>query len=353
MRVIVWPADQSGCGHNRLIWPAQALAAQGADVTIGAGPRVAWSRYWTGSEEPPPDVRLVGVEKPDADVVVLQRPGRRWWSDLIPHLHQHGVRVVVDVDDDFAHIPTENTAAVAYDPRRNLWHNRTWIEKACAQADLVTVTTPALARRYGRHGRVAVLPNLVPAAYLDVVVPRDGRTLGWTGSVDTHPHDLETTGRAVPDALGAHGWQFRVIGTGHGVQERLGLAGEPDATGWRPIDDYPALYAGLDAAIVPLHRGPFNDAKSALKMVEAAALGVPVIASATPDNERVHALGVGLIARKPRDWVRHLDRMLGSAELRAHMAGAGRAAMQPLTYEAQCDRWLTAWSTTLHATLAA
>lgn len=342
MKVLVWAADQGACGHCRLIWPAQALAAQGVDVAIDpVGPVVGWSKPWTG-EQPPADIDAVTVKRPDADVVVLQRPARKWWAQIIPLLQAHGVRVVVDIDDDFAHIPAENLAHNTYDPRRSLAVNRANILAACQAADLVTVTTPALAARYGRHGRVRVLPNLVPAAYLERY-HADTPILGWTGNVETHPHDLETTGGTIPSALTEHGWTFRVIGTGQGVPERLGLD-DVQATNWLPLGMYPQAYGLLGAAIVPLHRSVFNEAKSALKMAEAAALGVPVIASPTADNRRLNALGVGLLAKRPADWARHLRAVLGSADLRAELSARGRDAMRPLTYEGNADCWLHAWS---------
>ena len=34
MKVHVYPADRHGCGHHRLIWPAEALMRQGHDITI-------------------------------------------------------------------------------------------------------------------------------------------------------------------------------------------------------------------------------------------------------------------------------------------------------------------------------
>lgn len=352
MRVVVWPSDSSGaCGANRALWPAQAAADAGLDVVVDwIGPQVAWSKPWAG-DLPPADVDAVGVRPPDADVVVLQRQTRRWWPQIIPMLQAHGVRVVFDIDDDFAHIPGDNPAHRAFDPRRNLIANRDVIRACCHLADLVTVTTPALAARYGRHGRVRVLPNMIPASYLNIP-HRDMPVLGWTGNVQTHPDDLETTGRTVGPVLDRHGWSFRTIGTGQGVPERLGLD-RTDASGWVPISRYPVEYARLGAAIVPLHPGPFNEAKSALKMAEAAALGVPVVASPTADNQRLHALGVGLLAKRPHDWARQLDRLLGSAGLRADMSGRGREAMSQLTYESNGHLWADAWTSTTAAHVAA
>jgi glycosyltransferase involved in cell wall biosynthesis len=351
MRVMVWPSGgrNDAVAANRLYWPADALTDH--DVTIGTvGPKVAWSRPWAG-ENPPADVDALAVAAPDADVVVLQRPTRKWWAQIIPMIRAHGVRVVVDVDDDFAAIPHGNRARDVYDPRVADVSNWAHLASACHLADLVTVTTPALASRYGRHGRVRILPNLVPAAYLNVP-HADNLTVGWTGTVDVHPDDLETTGGTVQGALDRHGWQFRTVGPGHGVRDRLRLTDEPQATGYVPIVDYPQRYAELGAAIVPLSSRPFNDAKSALKMMEAAALGVPVVGSPTYDNQRLFSLGVGLLAKRPHDWTRQLDRVLGSADLRAELSADGRAAMAGLTYENRAGLWLDAWTRTSRALAA-
>ncbi len=36
MRTYVFPADMTGCGFYRMIWPAEALIGRGHDVTIVA-----------------------------------------------------------------------------------------------------------------------------------------------------------------------------------------------------------------------------------------------------------------------------------------------------------------------------
>src|SRR5690606_32644218 len=137
-------------------------------------------------------------------------------------------------------------------PRHNPATNREHLARACRVADLVTVTTPTLARRYGAHGRVAVLPNMVPAAYLEVAGGGDGATIGWTGSLTTHPTDLQVTRGAVARAAEATGAHVRVVGTGVGVADALGLSEPPEATGWIDIGDYPTEMAKVDVGIVPL-----------------------------------------------------------------------------------------------------
>jgi hypothetical protein len=342
--------------------PARVLAADGLDVAVGldSGPVALWDRHWRGNSAPY-EARVAGLaQKPDADVVVINRPARAHWTELIPYLQAAGVRVVVDVDDDFAAIDRGNVALRDYTtshvkacglncPRDHARVNRDWILRACLLADLVTCSTPDLARRYAPHGRFAVLPNLVPARYLDVEASDPWeRSIGWSGSVETHPGDLEATGRSVGDVLASHdGWSAGVIGTGKGAAKALGID-EVRATGkWLSLEQYPQAMARLGVGIVPLQASRFNRSKSALKMSEFAALGVPVVASPTPDNKRLHGLGVGLIAANPREWREHLTRLVESEDFRTDLAHRGREAMRAQTYERRAGMWADAWTSTL------
>jgi glycosyltransferase involved in cell wall biosynthesis len=350
MRVIVWPADRQGSGHYRLIFPADALERQGAEIEVtDHGPSIGWDREFPGDGVPLDARPLTLAERPDADVVVIQRPGRAHWTEIIPMLQAVGVRVVVDVDDDFDSIPAGNTARAGYDPKLNPRHNREWIRRACDLADLVTVSTPHLAGVYGRHGRVAVLPNLVPQSYLTITAPEPlERTVGWSGSVDTHPGDLETVGTAVGDVLREHAdWQVHVVGTGKGVARRLRVQAVSAVGSWLPFGDYPRALARLAVGIVPLQANRFNRGKSALKLAELSAVGVPTVAAPTPDNQRLHGHGVGLLASSPSQWRDRLRDLLGSTERRAEVGGRSREAMAAHTYEQWAELWWCAWERAL------
>ena len=251
--------------------------------------------------------------------------------------------MVVDVDDDLAAIEPRNPAFTHYHPRlspdRN-WHH---LARACAAADLVTVSTPALAERYGRHGRVCVLPNYVPARYLHVARPAAALTspvLGWTGTPMTHRGDLAVAGDAVRRALQATGATFLAIGSEHTLTA-LGIPGE--VAPWTPIDRYPEQVARLDVGIAPLELTKFTAAKSWLKPSEMAALGVAVVMSPTEEYLRLAALGVGEIARRPREWEGILRRLLTDHGWRRERAATGRAVMAGLTYEKFAGRWWDAW----------
>lgn len=347
--MIVGPTDLNAVGHYRLIWPAETLAVQGADVTVDTiGPRVLWSEDWSGHASPPPHVRALGVVAPDCDVYVIQRPTRRWWADIIPHLQSQGVRVVVDMDDRLDSIHRRHHARHLFDPVNDPNVNHRWADVACKTADLVTCSTPALRDRYG-YGHGVVVPNLVPARLLDVVAANRAGTVGWSGFVATHPGDLDTIAHTIPASS-----TFHVVGPVDGVAAALRLPGDRvTSTGRVDFDEYPSALAELEVGVVPLADTPFNRCKSALKMMEMAAVGVPAVVAATPDNLRMNAEGVGCVAASPGAWRRHLRRLTASPDARADLAGRSREAMTRFTYEGHADRWWQAWQSSTSTRSAA
>jgi len=348
VRVAVYPADLGGCGHHRMIWPARTLQAQGADVRlVMPADHDQIQSWWMDGDDGP---KVLDVMVPDADVVVIQRPLQNTLVAAIPIMQAKGVKVVVEIDDDFEAIHPQNiawhTVHPKFSPSRN-WHH---LLHACQLADLVTVTTPALAARYGRHGRVAVVPNMIPERYLDITrEPHFDVWCGWSGSVETHPTDLQAARGGIATAVRDAGARFAVIGTGRGVQRALGLAEAPHAAGWRAIDEYPEALAQLDVGVVPLDLIPFNAAKSWLKGLEMAAVGVPFVASPTAPYVELEAAGAGIVANRSKDWARELRHLLTSADARAHFAGQGRSCAKRMTIEGNCEQWWDAWCSSVNA----
>ena len=347
-RVLVWPADRGGCGHYRLIFVAQALIKQGAAVEIGTGPNVLWRGH---PEEhvnlPPADNEVIGLaEVPDADVVVFQRPARRWWADLVPHLQAAGIKVVVDVDDRFDRIRIDSIAYKWLGERgKRLDLGYEHVDRACKAADLVTASTKALAERYG-YGHGVVLPNLVPEFYFKITSPKDHHSIGWSGTLETHGGDLQVMEGTMRTVLHDSDWHFTVIGPPDGIGSALKL--EPHtyigSTGWVPFEQYPFYLAQLEVGIVPLFDGVFNASKSSLKFSELSSLGIPTVASPTPDNVRLHNLGVGVLASSPSQWARKLRALTLNERYRLELGESSREAMKTQCYESQSDRWWQAWT---------
>lgn len=322
----------------RLRFPAIVLMQQGADIMLDErGPELVWANDDDGER------MLLGVnKKPDADVIVMQRPGLRYWSDIIPVLQRMGIRVVVDVDDMFDRIERGNVANESYDPAKDPKYNYRWVEQACRQADMVTCTTEALKRRYG-FGHGMVLPNLVPESYLHLEGSKKWATVGWAGSLGVHPRDLQVTNGVIGQAIDEAGWDFHVVGTGVGVKGALKLSQEPTNTGYLPFPEYAAKVGELSIGVVPLRDCAFNRAKSCLKLIEMASTGVPTIASATPDNVRMSRLGVGVTVERAAQWDKAMRRMIGNMDYREEVAGRSREVMTEHTYEKQAWRWAFAW----------
>jgi glycosyltransferase involved in cell wall biosynthesis len=316
MKVRYSAADDGGCGHYRLIWPAQHLAAQGHDIAPAT-----------------PHVDL------DTDVVVIQRPLRKIWADTaIDQMHAAGIAVVVEIDDLFTAIDPQNAAWRPTQPRWNPDSNHRHLMRAAQKADLVTVSTPPLQAVYGGH----ILPNYIPETYLSIAPDRPGNLLGWTGTPLTHPGDLDVARAGVQRALEhVPDWRFQAIGS-RATLDTLGIIG--DTLPWQDgMLEYANAYGRLSAAIVPLRRNPFNEAKSWLKGLEAAALGVPFVATPTGEYRALAAHGAGLLAEKPKDWIRTLRQLLTDGTLREQQLGAGLAVAKELTVERNAWRWAEAW----------
>lgn len=315
----------------RLLQPLEALA--GADYE-----RVS---SW------PVDERGRLTETFDADVAVFLVPMSANAERIIRELQAQGVKVVVDVDDDFRNMPSQHQAYWACHPSRNPALNWNHLCRACDAADLVTSPSEEVAARYGRgHGQV--LRNYVPAVYLDIPRGGDRRTVGWYGSVGVHPNDLQETYGGVATAVREANARFMCVGSGKKVKGALSLDAEPDATGWVDYSLYPFLVARFDVGIAPLCDTAWGRAKAWLKPLEYAALGVPFVASGVyrPIVER---LGVGLLAQsKGRHWRRQVAQLLGDESLRWEQSEKGRQAVREgLTIEGNAWRWLKAWSSVL------
>lgn len=347
MRFHVHPGDEGGCGHYRTIWPAEALRDQGHDVRI----------FMPEEEDAAIQAQMVmnkGIESvvglhkvPECDVLVLQRPLRRTLVELIPHLQKAGVAVVVELDDDFTAIHPTNKAWKTAHPKRHPDVNYHHLLRACSLADAVTVSTEALRAKYASVNGV-VIPNYVPERYLGVEsrFHTQDPIVGWSGSIDTHPRDLQVLGPAIPRLLRARPEvRFGVVGTGVGVARRVGIPETYDLapTGWVDIQDYPAAMAKLDVGVVPLDPTPFNEAKSWLKGLEYASLGIPFVATPTAAYQQLFVeYGIGALASNPKEWERALiDALDNGPELSRDVRT--KVHQNDLTIERRAVEWLQVW----------
>jgi hypothetical protein len=153
-----------------------------------------------------------------------------------------------------------------------------------------------------------VIPNYLPETYRTVerhTELHDPPQLMWSGTVATHPTDLQVADPLGP-AIRSGELSFRLLGHITKVPEYLGIREEDvELAPWADLADYPQEMSRGDVGLVPLDDIPFNQCKSWLKGVEFAGAGVPFIASRTEPYRMLRdEHGLGELAKKPGDWPR-------------------------------------------------
>jgi len=227
-------------------------------------------------------------------------------------------------------------------------------------ADVIVAVSAGVAahlrrRHPGAAGRVRVIGNGVdperfPPARAVERRPRPF-TVGFVGTLKPW-HGVETLADALA-RLRAHVADARLLVVGDGparaaLEERLGALGIADAaqlTGAVPPDSVPALLARMDVAVAPYP--PLPDFYfSPLKVLEAMAAGVPVVASRVGDLNRLVADGRSgrLVAPGDPDALATALRALAaSPEERTRLgAAARRAVLAAHTWDAVVERILAA-----------
>lgn len=340
LKVFALQADNQACGVYRIEQPALHATQADVDTVI--------------DHDLPADALLnrdgsIIVERVnvDADVIIFQRPLSRAFVPAILRAQKQGIACVVELDDDLSSVERDNLAHDAVDPHVNPSANWKHLAEAAKIADWVTVSSDALAERYGKHGRVSVIRNALPKKIFDIekTFPETPR-VGWTGSLATHPHDLEVAGSHIGTVIRTTGAEFAMLGDPAGVIQQLGITEDTNIsiTEWVDLDKYHETLANsMDIGIVPLIQNYFNASKSWLKGLEMAGVGIPFVASQTHEYELLAALGAGRIARKRVDWQKHLRRFISDRDYMLEESARVRQAVSTLTYDNAVEQWVDAW----------
>jgi len=328
MKVFGWMADHSGCGWYRIMLPLGQLRQLGHETRWG-----------------------FKMEQPDmegADVIVGQRvfkPGPTIrWQELASRSNRDYL-LVYEVDDDLWSVDTRNAAGQVFSQpvvREN-------ITKNVRAADLVTVSTEPLAQVIRRFNpNVVVLPNAIPSDMLSWRTGRhEGRfTVGWQGG-PTHDRDWEAAAEPVKRWFNsAKALEYPVeMHTLGAVPAHFPEVMPHRHTDWMPkMDQY---YRALDwhVALAPLAPTRFNRSKSALRALEAAMLGFPVVAS------NVEAYGdfvqhgmTGFLVSRPSDWDRWLTELVNDQSMRDEMGARARDYARQHTIEQTGYLWEKAYT---------
>jgi glycosyltransferase involved in cell wall biosynthesis len=305
-----------------------ALAAAGIDVTVApllAGEDLG-RRQRTGGYLPS---RLWGALRGRLEAVATRRRYDVLWIEyeLIPFapalvellLLRGGPPWVVEYDDAVFHRYDRHRSALV----RGLLGAK--IDRLMAGAAVVIAGNAYLADRARAAGAsdVAVIPSVVDLDHYSIASARtaEPRVIGWIGSPST-----AVALDAIAPALA------RVCAGGRARVVLVGVT--PGRRAWPfPCEERPwvegrepADIAGFDIGIMPLADDPWSRGKCGFKLVQYLACGRPAVASPIGVNPGIVIDGVtGLLASSEDEWVEALQRLLGDADLRAHLGRAGRA----------------------------
>lgn len=256
------------------------------------------------------------------DVVALNRffhynkmPQVLEWRD------KYGFKLVVDIDDYWhlypGHIAEANWKRYGVTAR---------IIESMILADVVTCTHERLAEEISQFSdHVEILPNAIPNAnqFLTQKVSHEKVRIYWQGS-PTHEKDLQliaptmrrihkrpmTKGKAINVLAGyieSIEWhKIANLYTDNGNAEHIVFPGTD-------VSGYYESYAMADICVIPLVENKFNSFKSNLKVLEAAHMGCPVVASHVNPYLGMDSV---MYVKGEHDWYMHLRDLINDPSIR-------------------------------------
>jgi len=267
------------------------------------------------------------------------------------HCRDRGARLLYDIDDDLLHIPRDHPEAAMLRPRARV------VARMLRHADAVWTSTAPLAASLRDVCRsVRVVPNglderLWGAPGIERARLGPVRIL-FMGSA-THEKDWAVIASALARVAGAFG--------GDVVFDMVGVVGPVTLPDWvnrvAPSMIGKASYPGFvdwithhtpwDIGVAALADTDFNRGKSAIKLMDYAALGLAVVASDMPAYRTALTASDGglLVANTEAAWFEALCRLIRDAQLRRRLAAAGGKALAARhTLAAQVVTRRTAWN---------
>lgn len=152
--------------------------------------------------------------------------------------------------------------------------------------------------------------------------------LGYLSGTPTHDEDFASISRALRDVLRAHPEaRLLLVGPVALPAELEPLAGSIERRGLVAWHELPALLAEVDVCLAPLFADQwFASAKGEVKYLEAAAVSVPTVATATSAYRHAICDGDnGRLATTQDEWRRALDELLRDPALRRRLGAAAQA----------------------------
>lgn len=341
--LIGFASTQGGCAHYRAELPARMLAALGHFACWTDGDLIFGSEGGMGFDTT--SVRFPGAEhQPDPgevltpDVVVLAAGWVRAHPEVIKAAARNGQRIVADCDD-WPWLPPENPHVIA-DAKGvvHTWNDGNAKLATMAAADACVVSTSKLGQLCGtREIPFTVCRNGIdPGRYLDPLEANMARAYSHRGPVviayrgmtcGFHDADVATLRGILP----TEGVRYVHVGDDPRGATFAELTGLPDELVERrqavEFENYPALLAGVDLALIPFAHRDFSEAKSNIAGLEWTAAGVPWLASR--NQAEYQLLDAQSTCASPKDWATRVAGLADDPAWRHELLRRQRVAAAP------------------------
>jgi glycosyltransferase involved in cell wall biosynthesis len=279
------------------------------------------------------------LRRKSADLIWVQ-------AELFPYLpaafeklvFRSRIPVVYDCDDAYFLKYNENPSQLM----RSLLAGK--VEQLMAGASAATCGNEYLRDYAGRFCRRSVIfPTVVDVnTYKPAISHEDKLTIGWIGSPSTWAN-VRPLLPVLSHLSERHAVIFRAVGAGVEAQRDC-FAGMEFAP-WSEESEI-AEVQGFDVGIMPLLDGAFERGKSAYKLVQYMACGIPAVAAPIGANETVLSSECGFFATTEQEWEIALVKLISEAQLRRQLGAAARArAIQFYSLQAHAPRLIELFRT--------
>lgn len=239
------------------------------------------------------------------DIIYCQRPVNKRLRALYLLLRFRDNPVVFDLDD----------AVFLQRPNLTRW----FIERADA-----VIAGNTFLQRYAEwySDRVYLVPTAVPYETYQAVAPDpsgiDGAfRIGWVGNADAHRENLDLLAEIVR-RYGERSSDVEAVIVGTKGDEKIEQQFRSidnvsaELVDWIPGDEYaetvPRFISSFSVGVMPLIDSFWNRGKSAFKLLEYMACGVPVVASPVGENRHILEQGTnGFLADSVPEWLDAFD----------------------------------------------
>lgn len=213
------------------------------------------------------------------------------------------------------------------EPAEESWWRRQKFAATCRSVDAVAAGNEVLAAAAAAHARrIVTLPTALDASIYRATsaTQEDPPTIAWVGNPENLAY-LEILHPALARLAARHpALRLRVICSKFPEWPDVRI----ERVLWSPAAEIAAL-AGSHIGVMPLTDDEWARGKCAFKLLQYMAASLPCVASPVGANtEAVIENRTGYYAQDASEWEHALERLIGSAELRARLGAAGRAHVE-------------------------